>query len=569
MFQPVILKTLKNYSSRLFLSDLTSGIIVAIVALPLAVAFAIASGVSPETGLITAVIGGFMISFFAGSRVQIGGPSGALIVVIYGIVNQYGFEGVVIASILAGIMLVIFGFLKAGTIIQFMPHPIVVGFTSGIALMIFTSQVQELFGFPGNDIPAEMLGKWKYYFSKLDKIDLSALGIGLVTILITTLWPRVLRKIPGSLIAIIVSVLIVFFFNIEVATIGSKFGEMRTAIQIPDLSGLNFELVQQLIVPAFTIAMLISMESLFSAIVADGATGFRHRPNTELISHGIANIVTPIFGGMAASGALAKTMTNVRNGGKTPMAGVIHAVVLLLFLLFLGGLTKLIPLASLAGILVVVSYNMSEWRSFINIFKNPKSDVAVLLTTFLLTVLVGLNIAIPFGIILALILFAKRVMETSNIEVFHSEIEDEKSHLSEDADTIDVPEGIEVYQIKGPFFFGIANKFEEIEKEIKEKPKVRILRLSRVPFIDSTGLKNLRTLINRCHQQNIFVILSGVEPKVMTSLKKDSIINLLTWDNVCPDIETSISRAKELIHFMELDESKKGIRYNKNYPLDG
>ncbi len=569
MFQPVILKTLKNYSSRLFLSDLTSGIIVAIVALPLAVAFAIASGVSPETGLITAVIGGFMISFFAGSRVQIGGPSGALIVVIYGIVNQYGFEGVVIASILAGIMLVIFGFLKAGTIIQFMPHPIVVGFTSGIALMIFTSQVQELFGFPGNDVPAEMLGKWKYYFSKLDKIDLSALGIGLVTILITTLWPRVLRKIPGSLIAIIVSVLIVFFFNIEVATIGSKFGEMRTAIQIPDLSGLNFELVQQLIVPAFTIAMLISMESLFSAIVADGATGFRHRPNTELISHGIANIVTPIFGGMAASGALAKTMTNVRNGGKTPMAGVIHAVVLLLFLLFLGGLTKLIPLASLAGILVVVSYNMSEWRSFINIFKNPKSDVAVLLTTFLLTVLVGLNIAIPFGIILALILFAKRVMETSNIEVFHSEIEDEKSHLSEDADTIDVPEGIEVYQIKGPFFFGIANKFEEIEKEIKEKPKVRILRLSRVPFIDSTGLKNLRTLINRCHQQNIFVILSGVEPKVMTSLKKDSIINLLTWDNVCPDIETSISRAKELIHFMELDESKKGIRYNKNYPLDG
>ena len=568
MFKPVLFRLLKEYNVKLFFSDLSSGIIVAIVALPLAIAFAIASGVPPETGLVTAVVAGFLISFFAGSRVQIGGPSGALIVVIYSIVHQHGFEGVIIASILAGLMLVIFGFLKAGNIIQFIPYPIIVGFTSGIALMIFTTQVQELFGIPGNDVPGDLIGKWSYYFSNLHKINISAFGIGLLTILIIFLWPRALRKVPGSLVAIIISVIIILYFNIDVATIGSKFGEMKTSFQIPEMPEISFEIIRELLVPAFTIAMLISMESLFSALVADGSTGYRHNPNTELISHGIANIVSPLFGGMAASGALAKTMTNVRSGGKTPMAGVIHAIILLLFLLLLGNLAQLIPLASLAGILVVVSYNMSEWRSFASILKNPKSDVAVLLTTFFLTILFGLDIAIPFGIIIALILFTKRVMETSNVEVFHKEVEDEKSHFTEDFEKVEIPHGVEVYQIIGPFFFGIANKFEEIEKEIKEKPKVRILRFSRVPFIDSTGLKNLRSLINKCHQQNIFVILSGVEPKVLASLKKDGIIDLLTWDNVCPTIEAAILRAKELIHYMDLDEDQKRIKYSKNYPSD-
>ncbi len=554
MFHPVLFKTIRDYSGKLFFSDLAAGVIVAIVALPLAIAFAIASGVSPATGLITAVLGGFMISFFSGSRVQIGGPSGALIVVIFGVASQYGFEGVVIASVLAGIMLVILGLLKAGSVIQFMPYPIVVGFTSGIAITIFTSQIQELLGIPGNDVPAEIVGKWSFYLSHLHKTDLPALGIGMLTILIIVLWPRVFKKIPGSLIAIIVSVLLVYFLNIEVETIGSKFGEIDTSFHRPDLAGIDFGLIRELLVPAFTIAMLISIESLFSAIVADGVTGYRHHSNTELISHGLANIVTPFFGGMAASGALAKTMTNVRNGGKTPMAGVIHALVLLLFLLFLGNLTKIIPLASLAGILVVVAYNMSEWRSFKSILKNPKSDIAVLLTTFFLTVFVGLNIALPFGVILALLLFVKRVVETSGVEVFAREVEDEKSHVSEKFETIEIPGGIQVFQIKGPFFFGITNKFEEIEKEMHEKTKVRILRFNRVPFIDSTGLKNLRSFIDRCHRKDIFVIFSAVEPKVLDSLKKDGITELLTWENICPDIETAVLRGKELIHFMELEQ---------------
>ncbi len=568
MFKPVIFDILKRYNSKLFFSDFASGVIVAIVALPLAIAFAIASGVSPATGLITAVMGGFMISFFSGSRVQIGGPSGALIVVIYGIVSQYGVEGMIIASVLAGIMLVFMGLLKAGTVIQFMPHPIVVGFTSGIAIIIFTSQIQELAGIPGNGVPAEITDKWVYYFNNLQSINLSALGIGVLTIFITMLWPLVYRKIPGSLIAIVVSVLIVYFFNLDVSTIGSKFGELETTFRSPHLPEVSLGLIRKLLVPAFTIAMLISIESLFSAIVADGATGYRHRPNTELVSHGIANIVTPVFGGMAASGALAKTMTNVRNGGKTPMAGVFHALVLLMFLLFLGKLTNLIPLASLAGILVVVAYNMSEWRSFKNILKNPRSDIAVLLTTFFLTIFVGLNIALPFGIILALILFVKRVMETSDIKVLQHMSEDEMVSESDSIDSIEKPTGIEVFHIKGPFFFGIANKFEEVEKELREKPKVRILRFKRVPFIDSTGLKNLRSLIDRCYRHNIFVILSGVEPKVLESLRKDGIVNILTWDNICPDTKTAVARAKELIHFSELDQSSKKVKYSNNYPSD-
>ncbi len=565
MFNPVLFKTIKKYNSKLFFSDFASGIIVAIVALPLAIAFAIASGVSPATGLITAVMGGFMISFFSGSRVQIGGPSGALIVVIFGIVSQFGFEGVVIASMLAGLMLVIMGLLRAGNVIQYMPYPIVVGFTSGIALTIFTSQIQELTGMPGEDVPAELLGKWFFYFSNISKIDISTFGLGILTILITVLWPRIYKKVPGSLIAIIVSVVLVSVFDLNVSTIGSKFGDLEMSFKSPFLPEMSFELIRKLLVPAFTIAMLISIESLFSAIVADGVTGYRHRPNTELVSHGLANIITPVFGGMAASGALAKTMTNVRNGGKTPMAGVIHALVLLLFLLFLADLTNYIPLASLAGILVVVAYNMSEWRSFKSILKNPKSDIAVLLTTFFLTLFVGLNIALPFGMILALLLFVKRVMETSGIEVFQHEEENKVSDV-DSFEKIEKPTGIEIFQIKGPYFFGFANKFEAVEKELHAKPKVRILKFDRVPFIDSTGLKNLRSFIDRCYRNNIFVVLSGVEPQVLESLEKDGITNLLTWDNICPDIEAAIIRSEELIHFMELEQDKKNIKYSNNYP---
>ena len=547
MFNPVLFSLLGRYTRKTFLSDLVSGAIVGIVALPLAIAFAIASGVPPEVGLITAVVAGFLISFFGGSRVQIGGPSGAFIIVIAGVSAQFGMEGVVVVSVMAGIMLVGMGLLKAGSIIQFTPYPIVVGFTSGMALIIFSTQMKEFFGLPEGDIPADLLPKWIYYIRHIHLANWNAVGVGLTTVLITVYWARVTRRIPGSLVALVLTTLAVQALRLPVATIGSTFGEFGASLRVPDLPGLNFDLIKQLLVPAFTIAMLGSLESLLSAIVADGATGFRHRPNTELISQGIANIVSPLTGGMAASGALAKTMTNVRNGGKTPVAGLIHALVLSGFLVFMGRLAMMIPLASLAGILVIVSYNMSEWRSFKSILKSSKSELSVLLTTFLLTVFVGLDIAIPFGIILALVLFVRRVMETTDIEVLKHEVENERSHLSEDTETLDIPKGVEVFQIKGPFFFGIANKFEEAEKEIHEIPKVRIIRMRRVPFIDSTGIRNLRSFVNRSKKHRTQTVLSGVTDKTMEALKKDGFYEELGPENFCSTIECALIRAKKIL----------------------
>lgn len=547
MFNPVLFSLLGRYTRKTFLSDLVSGAIVGIVALPLAIAFAIASGVPPEVGLITAVVAGFLISFFGGSRVQIGGPSGAFIIVIAGVSAQFGMEGVVVVSVMAGIMLVAMGLLKAGSIIQFTPYPIVVGFTSGMALIIFSTQMKEFFGLPEGDIPADLLPKWIYYFRNIHLANWNAVGIGLITVLITVYWARVTRRIPGSLVALLLTTLAVQAFQLPVATIGSTFGEFGASLRVPDLPGLNFELVKQLLVPAFTIAMLGSLESLLSAIVADGATGYRHRPNTELVSQGIANIISPLTGGMAASGALAKTMTNVRNGGKTPVAGLIHALVLMCFLVFMGRLAMMIPLASLAGILVIVSYNMSEWRSFKSILKSSKSEISVLLTTFLLTVFVGLDIAIPFGIILALVLFVRRVMETTDIEVLKHEVENERSYLSEDTETLDIPKGVEVFQIKGPFFFGIANKFEEAEKEIHEIPKVRIIRMRRVPFIDSTGIRNLRSFVNRSKKHRTHTVLSGVTDKTLEALKKDGFYEELGPENFCSTIECALIRARKIL----------------------
>ncbi len=547
MFEPVFFDTIKKVKKRRFLPDLTAGIIVGVVALPLAIAFAIASGVPPEMGLITAVVVGFFVSFLGGSRVQIGGPSGALIVVIYGVVQQFGLEGVVVVAIMAGIMLIIMGLMRAGTIIQFMPYPIVVGFTSGIALIIFTSQIQEFFGLPGTGLPSDPAGKWIHYFRHIDQINYVAGGMGLLTVLITGLWPRINRRMPGSLLAIIVVTALASIFDLDLKTIGSKFGQFSASFRLADLSTISLDLIGQLFVPAFILAMLVSIESLLSAIVADGATGYRHRPNTELMAQGIANIISPLVGGMAGSGALAKTMTNIRNGGKSPLAGIFHAIVLLLFMLFLGNLAMKIPLAALSGVLVVVCYNMSEWRSFKNILKSSRGEASVLLVTFLLTVFVGLNFALPFGIILAMILFVNRVMETTDIEVLRHEVEDERSHISEDFETLEIPEGVEVFQIKGPFFFGIANKFEEAEQEIREIPKVRIIRMRRVPFIDSTGLKNLRSFYERSKRHNTQIILSGVTPKAKSALKKEGLYDDIGEENICDNIECSLAHARKLV----------------------
>ena len=547
MLKPVFFSTIQNYTQKTLFSDLTAGLIVGIVALPLAIAFAIASGVPPEMGLITAVVVGFFVSFLGGSRVQIGGPSGAFIVVIYGIMQQFGLQGVVVASIMAGVILFIMGLLRAGNIIQFMPYPIVVGFTSGIALIIFTTQMQEFFGIPGNGVPGDPLGKWVYYFNHIRVINPLAAGMGLLTVLITILSPKIYRRIPGSLVAIVVVTLLVNTLDLNLETIGSKFGEFSASFGLADFSGVNLELISQLLVPAFTLAMLGAIESLLSAIVADGATGYRHRPNTELMAQGVANMLSPLLGGMGGSGALAKTMTNLRNGGKTPLAGMFHATILLLFMLFLGKLAMMIPLTALAGILVVVAYNMSEWRSFRSILRSSRGEAAVLLTTFLLTILVGLNVALPFGIILALMLFVNRVMETSEIEVLKHEVEDEKSHISEDVDTLDIPKGVEVFQIMGPFFFGIANKFEEAEKEIGEAPRIRILRMRRVPFIDSTGMKNLRSFCNRSWKHGTKILLSGVTPKAMRALIKEGLYDDIGKENVCENIESALDRAREVM----------------------
>ncbi len=548
VFHPKLFTTLKDYNRQTFFSDLIAGIIVGVVALPLAIAFGIASGVSPEKGLITAIIAGFLISAFGGSRVQIGGPTGAFIVIVYGIVEKFGVEGLIIATIMAGFMLVGMGLLQLGTIIKFMPYPIVVGFTSGIALVIFSSQIKDFFGLDvARAVPADFIEKWQFYFSNFSSVNLYALGIGLFTVLVSVLWPKINKKLPGTLIALLGTTIAVTVFELPVETIGSRFGEIKALIPVPMIPDLNFEMFRLLLAPAFTIAMLGAIESLLSAMVADGATGGRHRSNTELIGQGIANIITPLFGGIPATGAIARTMTNIRNGGKTPMAGIIHAVVLLLILLFFGKLARLIPMSCLAGILVIVAYNMSEWRSFKSLFRNSKSDIAVLLTTFFLTVIIDLTVAIQFGLLLAVLLFLKRVIDTSGVEVLNMAVDSDGAEADENTPQLILPKKVEVFEVNGPFFFGIANKFEEAEKQVTRRPKIRIIRLYRVPFIDATGLSNLKSFIRKSQANGITIILSGPVKSVYDALEKNGFIDLVGNKNVCADINIAIARSEELL----------------------
>ncbi len=549
VYHPKILTTLKGYNSKTFLSDLIAGVIVGIVALPLAIAFGIASGVSPEKGLITAVIAGFLISLLGGSRVQIGGPTGAFIVIVYGIVERFGVDGLIIATILAGAMLIAMGLLQLGTIIKFMPYPIVVGFTSGIALVIFSSQIKDFFGLQvAEAVPADFIEKWSFYFMHFNAVNWYSLGIGAFTILITIIWPYINKKVPGTLIALILTTIAVTAMELPVETIGSRFGEIPSKLPAPFIPSIDFETFRLLLAPAFTIAILGAIESLLSAMVADGATGGRHRSNTELIGQGIANILTPLFGGIPATGAIARTMTNIRNGGKTPVAGIIHAVVLLLILLFFGKWAKLIPMSSLAGILIVVSYNMSEWRSFKGLMRNSISEITVLLVTFFLTVVIDLTVAIQFGLLLAVLLFLKRMIETSGVQVINMAVDDENSGIAEDADQLAIPKGVEVFEVSGPFFFGVANKFEEAEQQVTRKPKILIIRLRRVPFIDSTGINNLRNFITRTQKAGIKVILSGPVKSVYDSLDRAGVIKLVGNENVGADIHAALENARSIIN---------------------
>ena len=555
VFRPKLISTLKNYSKETFMADLMAGLIVGIVALPLAIAFGIASGVSPEKGIITAIIAGFIISLLGGSKVQIGGPTGAFIVIVYGIIQQYGEKGLIVATILAGVMLILLGLFKLGTIIKFIPYPIIVGFTSGIALTIFTTQITDIFGlsFGGETVPGDFLGKWALYFRHFDTINWWNTIISIISIVIIVFSGKIVKKIPGSLIAIILVTVIVYLLKTYagidcIDTIGDRF---TIKAELPDMEVpvINWEMINGLLPAAITIAVLGAIESLLSATVADGMIGDKHDSNTELIAQGAANMITPLFGGIPATGAIARTMTNINNGGKTPVAGIIHAVVLLLILLLLMPLAQYIPMACLAGVLVIVSYNMSEWRTFKALLKNPKSDVAVLLITFFLTVIFDLTIAIEIGLIIACLLFMRRVAETTEISVIKDEIDPSSETdiaIGKD-ENITIPEGVEVYEINGPYFFGIANKFEEQMILMRDKPNVRIIRMRKVPFIDSTGIHNLTTLCRTSQKEKITIVLSGVNRKVHETLEKAGFYELIGKENICPNINVALERAKEII----------------------
>lgn len=551
-FQPNLLESLKTYTKEKFMADLMAGIIVGIVALPLAIAFGIASGVTPEKGIYTAIIAGFIISALGGSTVQIGGPTGAFIVIVYGIVEQFGVQGLAIATVLAGIMLVLMGVLKLGNVIKFIPYPIVVGFTSGIALTIFSTQIKDFFGLTTPALPGGFFEKWNIYFQSFPTINVWATAIGVISILIIIVTPKVLKKIPGSLIAIIVMTVAAFLLKkyagvTAIETIGDRFSIKSSLPQIQEI-GFNLDSVRLLFPSAFTIAMLGAIESLLSAQVADGVTGKRHNSNMELIGQGVANLVVPFFGGLPATGAIARTMTNINNGGRTPIAGIIHSVVLLLILLFLGGLTKHIPMACLAGVLVIVAYNMSEWRTFRALSKQSKSTLAVLLTTFGLTVVFDLTIAIQVGLLLSVFTFIKRMNETTNVSLvkdrldISKEIESHSGNLEDEV--LLLPKGVEVYEIDGPFFFGVANKFDEKMREIGDEPNVRIIRMRKVPFIDSTGLNNLEALCISAKKEEIQIILSGVIDSVYNKLEKSEIPQLVGKDNICANIHLAVERSK-------------------------
>ena len=554
-FKPRLFSTLKNYSKETFMSDLMAGIIVGIVALPLAIAFGIASGVSPEKGIITAIIAGFIISLLGGSKVQIGGPTGAFIVIIYGIIQQYGEAGLIVATLMAGILLILLGVFKLGAIIKFIPYPIIVGFTSGIAVTIFTTQIADIFGlnFGGEKVPGDFIGKWMIYFRHFDTVNWWNAVVSILSIIIIAITPRFSKKIPGSLIAIIVVTIGVYVLKTyagidSIDTIGDRF-PIKSELPEAAIPTLNWEAIKDLFPVAITIAVLGAIESLLSATVADGVTGDKHDSNTELIAQGTANLITPLFGGIPATGAIARTMTNINNGGKTPVAGIIHAIVLLLILLFLMPLAQYIPMACLAGVLVIVSYNMSEWRTFKALLKNPKSDVTVLLITFFLTIIFDLTIAIEVGLVIACILFMQRVMETTEISVIKDEIDpNDELDIAVCEEHLIIPAGVEVYEINGPYFFGIATKFEETMAQLGDRPKVRIIRMRKVPFIDSTGIHNLTSLCKMSQKEKITIVLSGVNEKVHKTLEKSGFYELLGKQNICPNINVALDRAKEIIN---------------------
>jgi len=548
MFKPKFFTLIKNYDKETFISDLIAGVIVGIVALPLAIAFAIASGVAPEKGIITAIVAGFLISFLGGSRVQIGGPTGAFVVIIYGVIQNYGYTGLLVSTFLAGIFLVIMGFAKLGSLIKFIPHPVIVGFTSGIALIIFSSQIKDLFGLSITKVPADFIEKWYVYFSNFHTYNYWSIIISISSLMIIIVWQKFIKKIPGSIIAIILTTIFATAFNLPVETIGSRFGSIKASLGIEFVPQINFETVKNLIQPAFTIAMLAAIESLLSALVADGMIGSKHRSNTELIAQGIANIFSSLFGGIPATGAIARTATNIKNGAKTPVAGMIHALTLLLILLFFGKYANLIPMATLAAILVVVSYNMSEWRSFVKLFKSPRHDLMVLLITFFLTVVFDLTIAIEIGLIMSVFLFMHRMSQVTNVGIIRKEFEDTEDIDETIVDPKKIPDGVEIFEINGPFFFGAVDKFKETIEKLEKLPKVRILRMRYVNAIDSTGIHTLEEFYYDCKKHNIKLIISGIHAQPLKALTDSGFFDVIGEENFCGNIDEALEKAKQYLN---------------------
>jgi SulP family sulfate permease len=547
-FVPKLFSTLKGYTREQLIRDVTAGVIVAIVALPLSIAFGIASGVTPDRGLVTAIVAGFLISALGGSRVQIGGPTGAFVVIVSGIVAKHGVDGLLVATFLAGVLLIAMGALKLGGVIKFVPQPVVIGFTSGIALIIFSGQIKDALGLTMGSVPTDFFEKWQAYAQHFSALSLPSAGISALTLVILLLWPRVSVKVPAPFVALVVTTALVYFAHLPVETIGARFGQVGGGLPTPHVPHVTAAMVRDLAAPAFTIALLAAIESLLSAVVSDGMVGGKHRSNMELIAQGVANMASPMFGGIPATGAIARTATNVKSGGRTPVAGITHSIVLLLIALFVGRLAALIPMATLAGILTLVAYHMSEWRNFRAQLRAPRADVVVLLTTFILTVVVDLTVALQVGMVLAAILFMKRMAEVTNVQAVTRELID----LPEDADPMaialrSVPRGVEVFEIDGPFFFGAAERFKEALGELGRKPQVLILRLRNVPAIDATGISLLRDLHRRSMRDGTRLMLSGMHSQPLLALERAGVLSEIGEANIFAGVDDALAFAREIV----------------------
>ena len=548
---PKLVTTLHGYTREQLVRDLIAGVIVGIVALPLSIAFAIASGVTPDRGLYTAIVAGFVISVLGGSRVQIGGPTGAFVVIVYGIVQRYGVGGLTAATLMAGVLLIGFGLARLGTTIRFIPHPLITGFTAGIAVIIASGEVKDALGLRMGAVPADFIERFHVFGQNMHTVNGAAVGLCLASIVIIVLWPRVSRRIPGPLIALLATTIAAHLFSLDVETIGSRFGRLAASLPHPVLPHLSFADVTTLVRPAFTIALLGAIESLLSAVVSDGMIGGRHRSNMELVAQGVANIASPLFGGIPATGAIARTATNIKNGGRTPVAGIAHAVTVLLVTLFFGRWAALIPMATLAGILLVVAYQMSEWRVFRAELTSPRSDVLVLVATFLLTVLVDLTVAIEVGMVLAAFLFMRRMANMTNVSQMTPEMLDEEG--SDELGTFPpLPPGVEIYEINGPFFFGAAETFKDTLARVARKPRVLILRMRRVPVIDATGLHTLTDVVHRSRGDGTLVLLSEVQPQPLQALRRSVLIEEIGEEHLCPTLDAALARAREELEVQDV-----------------